>query len=184
MASSKQQKFSFVGKQETQHGGEYRKGKRKDARPIDPKRPIHLTLRSSQANGKRSMLHPENVKRTESLVRKIAKKRQLRVYRYVNVGNHLHLILKTPTRFHFQTFLRELAGSLAMMITGAGKGRALAGRFWDQLAWTRIVNWGKDFQGLCRYFIKNIFESQGLYSKAQRAAGWRVIALAFDSPPG
>ena len=34
------------------HGGDVRKGRRKVARPVDPKRPIHLVLTSSRAHSR------------------------------------------------------------------------------------------------------------------------------------
>ncbi len=129
------------------------------------------------------MLHPDRVKHVETLTRRVARKRGIRIYRFVNVGNHLHLVLRTPDRDAFRTFLRELAGSIAMLMTGARKGHPLQERFWDKLAWSRIVSWGRDFQGLKRYFIKNIFESTGLLSREQKLAGWRIISLELDRPP-
>lgn len=153
------------------------RGRRKAFRPLDPKRPVHLVLRSSRAQGQWSLLHPSNVRHVDGHARRIALKHRVRLYRYVNVGNHLHLLVKTPTRRAFQRFLREASGVIAAAVTGARKGNAV-GRFWDFLAYTRVVAWGRDFRNVELYFIKNLFETAGLLTRRAKAAGLRPIPLA------
>jgi len=60
--------LSFLPKQELQHGGELTRGRRKTARPLDPKRPVHLVLRSSRAKGPWSLLHPKNERRVRRVL--------------------------------------------------------------------------------------------------------------------
>ena len=92
---------------------------------------------------------------------------------FVNVGNHLHVLIKTPTRLAFQNFLRQAAGQVAQAVTGAVKGRAVLGapapgapsarrKFWDSLAYTRVVAWGRDRANVAAYFVKNLAEALGL----------------------
>lgn len=169
--------LSFLPKVPLEHGGQIRRGKRKTARPIDLKRPLHLVLRSSMARGRRSMLAPAYERRVRAVVDAASKKYGVRVHRFVNVGNHLHLLVQTRTRRAFQGFLREIAGAVAMLITGARKSHALGSRFWDLLAYTRVVSWGRDFSRLKLYFIKNHFEAAGLMSWRDLKAGARVISL-------
>lgn len=164
----------FLPKNPLTYGGDVRKGKRKLARPIDPKHPIHLTLRSARRDV--SMLHPRNIRVIESCVREKAKKHGVRVYRFANVGNHLHLLIKAPSRRGFQAFLREAAGRIAMLMTRSCKGNP--GRYWEKLAWSRIVQWGQDFQELALYLIKNLLEAQGA-----RVQGRRVVCVELDRPP-
>src|SRR5690348_11153650 len=121
---------------------------------------MHLVLKSSMARGQRSMLAPTHDRRIERIIRSASDKYSIRVYRFVNVGNHLHLIVQTRTRPAFQGFLREISGRIAMLITGARKTRPIGRqRFWDLLAYTRIVNWGRDFAELKNYLAKNQFEA-------------------------
>ncbi len=60
----KQMHFPFFKKQRKEHakghGGEAhsKTRKRKEARPFDPNKQLHITMRSSLAVGKGSMLHP------------------------------------------------------------------------------------------------------------------------------
>jgi REP element-mobilizing transposase RayT len=164
------------------HGGSLRQGRRKQARAIDTKQALHIVLRSTKARGPWSMLHPKHQKHVDETVRRVASRHGVRLYRYANVGNHLHLLVRARTRLAFQRFLKELPGTIAGIITGARKGQALpkneTGRgFWDRLAFTRIVAWGSDFKNLELYFVKNLFEAAGLLSRKAKAAGVRVISL-------
>lgn len=196
--------LSFLPKLSLEHGGETRAGRRKIARPIHLKQPLHLVLRASMARGPRSMLAPSHERRVRAIVDRASYKYGVRLRRYVNVGNHLHLLVQTRTRRAFQGFLREISGRIAMLITGARKSFPIesitepsegkparrrrapgAKRFWDHPAYTRVVSWGRDLANLKRYFIKNHFEAAGLLTRRMKAAGARVIMLPSSSgaPP-
>ncbi len=161
---------SFLPKLKLDHGGDIRKGKRKGARPFSHKNAIHVVLRSTQARGSQSLLTKANQHLTEQLLKACCDKHRIRVYRFVNVGNHLHLLLKTKARKYeyakrdFQRFLKEFAGAVAFRITGAKKTEPNPkGRFWDKLLYSRIVSWGREYENLRDYFTKNFFESVGLW---------------------
>jgi REP element-mobilizing transposase RayT len=134
------------------------------------------------------MLHSKNRAHVDEATRRIARKHGVRLHHYANVGNHLHLLVKTPTRTAFKNFLRELTGVVAVIVTGAKKGHALQRRgaglrgFWDFLPYTRIVSWGRDLENLKLYFVKNLFEAAGLLSRRMKAAGVRVIPLKGWAP--
>jgi len=151
---------SFLPKTELAHGGDLRKGKRKTARPLDPRRPLHVTLRSSRARGQWSLLRTGLKGRLHALLVDLAERNGIRVYRYANVGNHLHLLVSFRSRSEFQRFLRSFAGRAAILATGARKGRAVNG-FWDKLAYSRVVGWGLDFLAVGRYLTKNFLEGEG-----------------------
>lgn len=167
------------------HGGDHTRGKRKTYRPVDPKQALHVVLRSSRARGTQSMLHPKNCDHIHEFTRKTAKRCGVRLYRYANVGNHIHLLIRVPSRAAWQKFLRELAGGIAIIVTGAKKGAALAKNdgvrgFWDHLAFTRIVAFGRDFNGVGRYLIKNLFEAAGVPMRRLLAQGYRIVAIEKD----
>jgi len=69
----------------------------------------------------------------------------IRIYRFSNNSNHLHLFLRATTRLGFQNFLRVFSAQVATFVTGARKGKAFSTRFWDRLAFSRVVEWGKSF---------------------------------------
>jgi hypothetical protein len=134
------------------------------------------------------MLHPGHVRRVDKLVHETARKHGIRLYRYANVGNHLHLLVRTesaradPARRAFRAFIRELSGRVAALVTGARKTHPLERKFWDFLPYTRIVSWGVDFRNLELYFIKNLFEAAGLLTRKAKALGLQVIPLGRWGP--
>ncbi|MBY0472014.1 transposase [bacterium] len=149
--------LSFLPTPLKEHGGSIRKGKRKTQRPFDPKRPLHLTLRSTKARGHRSLL--QHKWRVWGLLQKVSERYQIRVYRFANVGNHLHLLVQARKRAQIQAFLREFAGGVANLVTGAIKGRPE--KFWDGLVWSKIVDWGRQFRATAKYVMLNVLESIG-----------------------
>lgn len=162
------------------HGSDLRKGKRKIARPLDPKRGIHLVLKSSRACGADSFLQKRHQKRIQQVIEHTAKRYGIKIYQYANVGNHLHLLVRTPARGEFQNFLRVITGKIAIMVTQAKKGQK-SGKFWDHLAFTRVVNWGKDLKNLTQYFVKNEIESFGYgagFAKELVKRGYLITKLS------
>jgi REP element-mobilizing transposase RayT len=170
------------------HGGEHTLGKRKGSRPFDPKQAIHVVLRSSQARGALSMLHPSHCNHIERLVNQLKLRWGIAVYRYANVGNHLHLLIRAKSRANWQGFIRELSGRIAMIVTGARKGNALlrsktAGPesakrgFWDYLVFTRLVSFGRDFKNVARYVATNLWEGLGIPVREYLARGFRILDL-------
>ncbi len=183
---------SFLPKLRMDHGGSLRNGKRKEARPFSHKHAIHLVLRSEKARGSWSLLTLSNESLVQKLLYKFAEKYQIRIYRFVNVGNHLHLLIKTQARQYtvaqknFQNFLRCFAGAVAFWVTGAKKASPKGG-FWEKLVYSRMVIWGKQFKSISDYFTKNFFESKGLW--AGKEDGWLTPWLlslieAGVGPPG
>src|SRR5262249_12288540 len=138
-------------------GGSTRPKKRKVQRPFDPKGALHLTLKAG--GDARSMLHPELKWHIWGHFDRVAGKRSIRVYRYANVGNHLHLLLQASSRREFQAFLREFSGAVAVTMTGAAKGRPK--KFWAHLAWSKVVGWGRQFKNAARYVMLNVLEGTG-----------------------
>ena len=121
---------------------------------------MHLVMRSLRARGQWSMLSRRNKARIFGLVHETAERYGVKVYRFQNVGNHLHLLVKVPSRQAWQAFIRVLSGAIAFWVTGARKG--ISKKFWDTLAFSRIVSWGRDFEGLKTYFVKNLLEALGI----------------------
>lgn len=157
-------------------GGEFQKGKRKTIRPIDPKSTLHLVLKSSRAKGEWSLLHRRNKIRIHDLLDRLVRKNGIKVYHYSNVGNHLHILIKVKDRNGFQNFLKSFSGKVALLITRAKKGSP-QGKFWDQLAFTRIVQWGKDFKRIAYYFFKNEMEGFGFSSEFARVLTQRGVVF-------
>jgi len=143
------------------HGGEINKGKRKERRPVVTKRPMHIVFRSTQARGNLSLLRRQNARIVRSELSKWSKRFGIRIYQWANVGNHIHLVVLAKTRRGFHNFLRTVAGKIAQRVTGAKRGQEF-GRFWDLLAYSRVVEWGKAFQMVRKYVFQNELEALGL----------------------
>lgn len=105
------------------------------------------------------MLRPEHCKKVDRILKSQSRKHFVKVCEYVNVGNHLHLKIKARTRPSFQAFLISTTALIARAITGAKKGQA-KGRFWDALAFTRVLTTRFEEWGLAKYFDANAFEAK------------------------
>ena len=101
-------------------------------------------------------------------MRALARRYDIRVYEFANAKNHLHLLVRARRRDCFQAFLRAFAGMVARLVTGARRGHPV-GRFWDELAYSRVVQWGREFFEVRRYVIKNEDEARGLVRYTMRA---------------
>jgi REP element-mobilizing transposase RayT len=145
----------------SEHGGNLRKGRRKLARPFDPKRALHLTLRAERAQGDWSMLRLEKSRPIRTLAWRLARENKVKIHQFANSGNHLHFLLMAQDHAGFKRFLRTFTAIVARMVTGAKKGNPV-GRFWGALAWSAIVNWGRHFFSVRYYIIQNELEAEGL----------------------
>jgi REP element-mobilizing transposase RayT len=157
-----------------------RKGKRKIRRPFDPEKALHVTLKSSLARGRKSLLTREMRPIVQDLMVRISRRRDVRIYRFANVGNHIHILLGAKKADNLRAFLREFAGAIAVAVTGAAKGRPQ--KFWDTPPWSKIVEWGRQFERASRYVLLNLLESSGLRDRKllERLENDGVIYLAAE----
>lgn len=144
-----------------EHGGGIRKGKRKLARPFDPSKSLHVTLRSSRARGPWSFMKLNHQKKINRALYSHAAKFHIKIYRFANAGNHLHILLKARSRKNLGRFLKTIGGLIPRLITNARKGR-IVGQFWDELVYSKVVQWGKHFKNTSAYVVKNTLEAFGI----------------------
>ncbi len=140
------------------HGHMINSGKRKLERPLSTKAWLHLTLKSNKAKGHLSFLTGRNKAIIRTVLLEKAKKFGVLVADQANVGNHLHLKIKIQSRESFQNFLRSITALIARKITGAKRGKKF-GRFWDGLAFTRVLMSFKEEAILRGYFVANRLEA-------------------------
>src|SRR4051812_16272493 len=95
---------------ELEFGGTRLRGNPREARPLSTRRPIHLVMRSDLAKRDHSFLARRFKTRIEDLVRAVARKKGVRLYRYANAGNHLHLLVLPGSRKGYQSFIRAVTG--------------------------------------------------------------------------
>lgn len=151
----------LFGRPSLEFGGKPSRGRRKTARPIATKRAMHIVLRSSKARGTLSLLHPANRKIVDRAILAAGERFAVRVYDRANVGNHIHFVIKACSHQAYRAFIRYLSGRIAFEVTGAKKGRA-AGRFWDSIPYSRVLEWGRDFVNARIYITKNLLEGEGV----------------------
>lgn len=111
------------------------------------------------------MKHAQGI---QDVVRQQAQKFGVRVYRLANAGNHLHMIILPNSRSGFNSFVRSLCGIIARMVLGAERGSAKNVQFWDQRPFTRILEWGREHQGVVRYLVQNSLEALGFIEYTPR----------------
>lgn len=157
----------------TEHGGDASRRGRKLERPVSTRKPMHVTLHSQRASGAWSLLRHKNAVR--NALRACSQRSGVRIYDFANVGSHLHLLVRARRREAFQAFLRSFAGIVARAVTGARRGLPIrGGPFWNALAWSRVVTWGRDYETVRRYIFHNQIEaSQG-----------KGIRRAYEHGPG
>jgi len=149
----------------TLHGGEARKGRRKIARPLATDgRFMHVVFRSSKAVGKNSFQHGDNPRKICLILDRVQEETKVEVRKFRNVGNHFHLLVRSNDARLLRLFLKLFPQKVALLISGAKKGAA-KGKFFDHTAFTRVVDWGRDYANVIRYLIKNSFEELGYSSK-------------------
>lgn len=161
----------FKDKVLKQFGGALLKGNAKVARPLSTKEAIHLVLKSGQAIGAKSMLHTYNVNRIDKIVRTHAKLCRIRVYHLVNVGNHLHMVIKLDDLTEYSRFIRVITGLIARHVLRTQRGPATAqddssalimkkNQFWVARPFTRWIAWGRDYDHIKGYMKKNINDAK------------------------
>jgi hypothetical protein len=149
-----------------QFGGMLLRGNAKVARPLSTKHAIHLVLKSERAVGRQSLLHALNVKRVDQVVRAQAKLRGVRLYHLVNVGNHLHMVIRLELhsavagRRAFSSFIRAVCGLIARHVLHAERNHAKGIKFWQARPFTRLVSWGRDYNHVSRYMTKNASQAK------------------------
>lgn len=175
---------SKTGKVKRVFGGTLLKGNAKIKRPLSKSEPIHLVLKSEKAIGTFSMLNKHNISQVDRIVRKNARRFDIRIYQFVNVGNHLHLVIRIQDRHCYAKFIRTITGLIARHVTKKERGpenrkyRELVksrskGGFWVARPFSRLISWGRDFNLIKRYMEAN---------RHQR--GWKkqcvYVAFGFD----
>jgi REP element-mobilizing transposase RayT len=173
-------------------GSLHGKGNAKVARPLSTKQAMHVVLRSSLAKGNWSLRSAKNIKMVEQTLRKLAAQYGIKIYKFANVGNHIHLLIKLGNRFTFAPFIRAFAGIIAMKVTGAKKMSAMksvlkthsalrdglipvADKFWDFRPWSRIVEWGIAYSHVKSYVIQNEKEASGEVAYKPRSRKGKVL---------
>ncbi len=148
--------MSFFKPMEKESGGSLTvTGKRKTARILDRRKPLHFVLKSkSSAN-----LYSHRILLRRLLVF-YAKKFGVRVYKESVQKDHFHFCVKITNRQLYRAFIRALTGVIAQKL-----GKEL----WILAPYSRVVTWGRDFLSVLDYILLNDCEVGGIVPYARRA---------------
>jgi REP element-mobilizing transposase RayT len=147
--------ISFFKPTEKESGGVLAAtGKRKTARILDRRKPLHFVLKSKKN---------VNLYSHRLLLRKLlffyAKKFGVKVYKESVQKDHFHFCIKITNRCLYRGFIRALTGVISQKL---GKG------IWALKPYSRVLTWGRDFLGVLDYILLNDCEVGGRVPYALR----------------
>jgi REP element-mobilizing transposase RayT len=157
----------FEAPTNSSHGGEHSIGKRKTKRPVATKKAMHIVMRATRAKGILSLRVPHNFALAEKILKTFAQRFSIQIYKHSINSNHIHIVLRAQRREDFQNYLRAVAGTIALKLLRANKSNK-QGRFWDLLAFSRIIEWGRALKVAVQYVIQNQLEAAGQISYRPR----------------
>jgi len=158
----RQASFGFLKDYKKDFGGSLLQGKRKSARPLSTKQPIHLVLKSTHSRP----FHP-NSRKLEKIFRAQASRYGIKIYDLALNWSHIHALITIPSRQAYQAFIRTLTAAIVRTISKL-TGQSLKGLF-DLRPFTRILSWGREFTSVRGYLELNQMEALGLVSRKKNA---------------
>ncbi len=165
-------------KRASPHGGEHsRRAQFRVKRPLSTRDSMHIVIKSSLAKGKHSF-RGENLKTVNQLVTRVSHHYGVKIQRYANSGNHLHLIVHCRNRTMLERWMKILPQRLMFLVTKLTKNTSLfklIGRknFFDYRPFSRILVGRRSFRYCANYVEKNILEVEGL--------SWSLFTWGFNS---
>lgn len=165
-------------------GSLLKKGNPRGQRPLCSKRPIHVTMRAEWARGGRSFLKPRVARSFEHLIAYCARRSGVRVYRYQNVGNHIHMVVRLRRRSSWLAFSRSFTSLLKARLELLWGIRIK--KLFDHRPFTRVGTWGREFRTLSEYTLKNLLDRWGIERTSWNLELFKVALTmnvrANDSP--
>jgi hypothetical protein len=146
------------------HGGSESRGKRKTRRPLTTKHSLHVVLKSQRAKGRRALIW--HARYINTRIQTAARRFGVRVYGKAIHFNHIHLQVRGTAIIGLQNFFRVVAGHVAQEILrevplNENEVKSIAStqrRFWEDLLFSRLVSWGREYKRVQDYIAKNIRE--------------------------
>ena len=135
----------FESTKQKSFGGDLLQGKRKTARPLSTKLPVHLVFRARQTSlrAKQSEI--------QGLLNRFARKFGVKIYEFAICTNHIHLLVRIHSRSLYRQFARAFTGSVSRKFKIQ----------WLVRPFTRLLSWGRDFKTARNYVMQNEKEASG-----------------------
>ena len=179
--------LSFLKPSLKEFGGARLKGNPKEKRPLSLKSALHLVLKSKRAFGAQSMLAKPHARQIDQTIRKQAATCGVKIYHLVNVGNHLHLVIRIQDRRLYRVFIRSVSGLIARQVLRKQRGperlqenqkEVRKSSFWVARPFTRLVSWGRDYKNLSKYMQKNRSQTERFGARVSEKLGH--VVPGFD----
>jgi len=167
----RQVSFGFLKDYKKEFGGSLLKGKRKTARPLSTKNPIHLVLKSTGGR----YFQPTS-RKLEKIFRVQASHYGIKIYDLALNWSHIHALITIPSRQAYLAFIRTLTSALVRVLAKL-TGQSLEGLF-DLRPFTRILSWGREFTSVKGYLELNQMEALGLIFRRDKAMTSRKRPLS------
>ncbi|MEK6555801.1 MAG: transposase [Bdellovibrionota bacterium] len=153
----KQQTLFKMKDYSSEFGGDLLAGRRKTARPLSNKNPLHLVLRADTKKFGSFLKHRALIERH---LKNFAAQFDGRIYKQALVSNHIHLVLLFRTRASYTNFIRAFCGTIARLLKVK----------WLKRPWSRILAWGRAYKIALAYVKQNHREAMGeiLYQNRRR----------------
>lgn len=153
MKRLQQLNFEFAPPLKKDFGGSLLLGKRKTQRPLSFKKPMHFVLKSSKAKGVLSFVNYRW--EIEKLIRAQSEAQGIKIYDMAVNFNHIHILLQLPNKESYQKWIRLLPAGIVKILKTEQN-------FFDQRPYSKIVEWGPQFENALNYQLVNQMEIVGL----------------------
>jgi REP element-mobilizing transposase RayT len=163
--------LGFLNDYKKEFGGSLLIGKRKTARPLAVKKPMHLILKTT----KLSPFNPTNYK-LEKIIKQYASRYKITVYDYSLNWSHIHITMKLPNRAAYFAFIKTVTAALISFLSKA-RGKDLKGLF-DLRPYTKIITCKKQFENAIDYMELNQQEALGLIIRIKKSLKPKTLKLS------
>jgi len=157
----RQLNLGFLNDFKKEFGGSLLIGKRKTARPIAVKHPMHLVLKTT----KLEPFNPTN-RKLENIVKAHANRFKIKLYNFSLNQSHIHMVLKLPNRAAYFAFIKTVTAALINFLSKS-LGKNLRGLF-DLRPYTKIITCKKQFENALDYMELNQQEALGLIVRGKK----------------
>lgn len=153
--NNKYKQLSFLSTPKLEFGGSLLLNRRKTARILATKKPIHLVLKGDV---KQSGSLRKKERQIEFEIQKWALKFDIKLYRFSINSDHIHLNIKIGSKESYRKFIKAVTGRIAQITKIKFIFRP----------YTKIMSWGREFRSFINYTIQNEEEAMGLRAFTQR----------------
>lgn len=136
----------------------------KCARPLDSKLPLHIVLRGIRGG----MRTPRAYRGISEILKRAERRHGVKIYSQANVGSHLHLVVKLRHISAWAGFIRDIAGSIGLLLKGLKQLTQAGECYWAHRPFTRVIRgWGRAYVTIREYVHLNQLEANGFISRSE-----------------